>query len=129
MILTFIVLSKTYSIYRFKKDSILPDWIYSSDFYSITQTKDELSVIAVKTNLILDDTLISKDWRIFQIVGPLDFSLIGIIADISKIFKDKQISIFTISTYETDYILIKQKDLNLGADALRKKGHKITIEN
>ena len=129
MILTFIVLSKTYSIYRFKKDSILPDWIYSSDFYSITQTKDELSVIAVQTNLILDDTLISKDWRIFQIVGPLDFSLIGIIADISKIFKDKQISIFTISTYETDYILIKQKDLNLGADALRKKEHKITIEN
>jgi hypothetical protein len=129
MILDFIVLAKKYSIYRFRKDSILPDWIYSSDFYSITQTKDELSVIATQTSFDLDNIIKSEDWRIFKIVGTLDFSLIGIIADVSKIFKEINISIFSISTYDTDYILVKQKDLNSGIEALREKGHNVSVEN
>lgn len=90
---------------------------------------DELSVIAIQTSFDLDDIIKSEDWRIFKIVGPLDFSLIGIIAEVSKIFKETNISIFTISTYDTDYILVKQKDLDLGIEALREKGHKVSIEN
>jgi uncharacterized protein len=129
MILNLIVLAKKYSIYRFRKDSILPDWIYSSDFYSVTKTKDELSVIAAQTNSVLDDIAISKDWRIFKIIGPLDLSLIGIIAEVSKIFMERKISIFTISTYDTDYILVKEKDINLGVEALRDKGHIISYED
>ena len=108
---------------------MLPDWIYSSDFYSITQTTDEISVIATQTNFDLEDVIKSEDWRIFKIVGPLDFSLIGIISEVSKIFKQIKISIFTISTYDTDYILVKQKDLNSGIEALIEKGHKVSIEN
>jgi hypothetical protein len=129
MILNFMVLAKKYSIYRFRKDSKLPDWIYKSDFYSITQTKDELSVIAAQSEAITEDVIINKDWRIFKIAAPLDFSLIGIIADVSGIFQEEKISIFTISTYDTDYILVKQKDLSKGIKALRKKGHIISLEN
>jgi hypothetical protein len=127
--MNFVVLPNKYSIYRFKVNSKLPDWIYSSDFYSITKTKDELSVIATQPNFVLDDIVINNDWRILKIIGPLEFSLIGIIADVSKIFKERKISIFAISTYDTDYILVKQKDLNLGLEALREKGHIISIEN
>jgi uncharacterized protein len=127
--MNFVVLPNKYSIYRFKVNSKLPDWIYSSDFYSLTKTKDELSVIATQQNFVLDDIVINNDWRILKIIGPLEFSLIGIIADVSLIFKERRISIFTISTYDTDYILVKQKDLNLGLEALREKGHIISIEN
>ncbi|MBN2259828.1 MAG: ACT domain-containing protein [Clostridiales bacterium] len=122
-------MQKKYSIYRFKKDTELPNWIYSSDFYSIAQTKDELSVIATQTNFDLEGIIKSEDWRIFKIVGPLDLSLIGIISEVSRIFNETKISIFKISTYDTDYILVKQKNLNSGIEALREKGHKVSIEN
>ena len=123
-----IVLKKKYSIYKFKDDCLLPDWIYLSDFYSITKTKDELSVIAIQSDLISEKIACSKDWKILKFVGPLDFSLIGIIADISTILKEKKIPIFTISTYDTDYILVKQDKLNIGIKALRDKKYIISIE-
>jgi hypothetical protein len=124
-----IILKKRYSIYKFKSDCVLPDWIYLSDFYSITKTKDELSVIAIQTDSISEKITCSKDWRILKVDGPLDFSLIGIIADISIILKEKKISIFTISTYDTDYILVKQNKLNIGIKALRDKKYTISLEN
>jgi hypothetical protein len=124
-----IVLKKRYSIYKFKSDCVLPGWVYLSDFYSITKTKDELSVIAIQTDSISEKITCSKDWRILKVDGPLDFSLIGIIADISIILKEKKISIFTISTYDTDYILVKQNKLNIGIKALRDKKYTISLEN
>lgn len=128
MKLSLVLLAKKYSIYKFKMDSLLPDWIYSSDFYSITKTNDELSVVANQIDALTENINVSKDWRIFKVKGPLDFSLIGIIAEISNILKGEKIPIFTISAYDTDYFLIKQKDLNNAIKALKDKGHKITIE-
>jgi uncharacterized protein len=128
MLMKFIVLKGKYSIYKFKNGSALPGWIYSSDFYSVTKTKDELSVIAVQSDIISEDIACSNDWRIFKIEGPLDFSQVGIIADISVIFKEKNIPLFTISTFETDYILVKENDLSTGMKALRDKGHQISTE-
>ncbi len=112
------VLKEKYSIYKFRNDNTLPEWIYLSDFYSITKTKDELSVVTVQNDLVSEGFTCNKDWRILKVVGPLDFSMIGIIADISNIMKDRKISIFAISTYDTDYILVKQKDLNTAIKAL-----------
>jgi uncharacterized protein len=123
-----IVLAGKYSIYKFRNDSVLPDWIYLSEFYSITKTSDELSVVAVQHNMIPEITGCSKDWRILKILGPLDFSLIGIIADISNILKEEEISIFIVSSYDTDYILVKQKDLKSGIQALANKDYNISIE-
>ena len=124
-----IILKKRYSVYKFKSDCVLPGWVYLSDFYSITKTKDELSVIAIPPDSISEKITCSKDWRILKVDGPLDFSLIGIIADISIILKEKKISIFTISTYDTDYILVKQNKLNIGIKALRDKKYTISLEN
>ena len=123
-----ILLNNKYSIYKFKNESVLPEWIYLSDFYSVTRTKEEISVVAPQTDLISEDILCNKDWRIIKVAGPLDFSLVGIIADLSSVFKKKNIPIFTISTYDTDYILVKQKDINAGIQALTENGHTISIE-
>jgi hypothetical protein len=123
-----IVLANIYSIYRFDIESTLPDWIYQSDFYSITRTDEELSVIAVQNDLISEKIICNKDWRILKIAGPLDFSLIGIIADISHILKEQKISIFTISTYDTDYFLVKQEDLKTGIEALVKNVYSVSFE-
>ena len=126
--MNFEVLEGNYAIYRFGNESSLPDWIYSSGFYSITKTKDEISVVASQNDLPPSDITCNKDWRIIKIQGPLDFSLVGIIAEITAIFKKKKISIFTISTYDTDYFIIKQKNLDIGIQALIENDHKVTIE-
>lgn len=120
-----IVLEKKYSIYKFEADSVLPEWIYLSGFYSITKTTEEISVVTEQTDQIPGNIPCSKDWRIIKVAGPLDFSLVGIIADISAILKEAKIPIFTISTYDTDYILLKQKDLETGVKALTEKNYKI----
>lgn len=117
------VLPKTYSIYKFKTDCILPGWIYSSEFYSITKTKDELSVVAGQTDPVSETIAYSTDWRILKIIGPLDLDMIGVIAGISNILKEHKISIFTISTFDTDYILVKQKDLSDAIFALSENNH------
>ena len=121
------ILNDKYSIYKFKSESALPAWIYSSEFYSITKTRDEVSVVAIQTDLTSEDIICkNNDWRMIKIEGPLDFSIVGIIADLSAIFKKKNISIFTLSTYDTDYILLKQKDLDTGIQMLIENGHNIS---
>jgi len=130
MILDFILLKGEYSIYRFKRDSPIPEWIYDSDFYSVTRTTDELSIICKPVDLIMgNDIKIDNHWRILKIEGVLDLSLIGIIATVSTILKDNKIPIFTISTFDTDYILVKDRDLNKTVAALRHAGHKLLTEN
>ena len=123
------ILEETYSIYRFNIGSVLPEWIYSSEFYSVTKTKDEISVVTSQTDSNPANCLSNRDWRIIKIEGPLDFSLVGIIADLSAILKKKNISIFTISTFDTDYIFVKQKDLSDGIKALIENGYIISDEN
>ena len=120
-----ILSTKKYSIYKFQKDSDLPDWIYSSEFCSVTRTDEELSVVTAQTDQISDWSASSNDWRLFKIEGPLDFSLIGVIADISAILKEVKISIFIISTHDTDYILVKENDLNTSIASLKKSGYNI----
>lgn len=123
--MNFKVLSGKYAIYRFAIGSVLPEWIYSSDFYSVTKTTDEISVVARQSDAIERVIACNKEWRIIRIEELLDFSLVGIIADISAIFKKKNVSIFTISTYDTDYFLIKQKDLDIGIQALIENKHNV----
>jgi hypothetical protein len=122
------VLKKKFSILEFQADSVLPDWIYLSDFYSITKTQEELSVVTSQPDSFNENIKCSKDWRVLKIIGPLDFSLIGVIADISNILKDARVPIFTISTYNTDYILVRQKDLDVTIKALRDKNYNIMID-
>jgi hypothetical protein len=128
MHLTLIILKDIYTIYKFKPDSDIPDWIKNSDFYSVTKTKDELSVVSKQIDLLTETQGINKDWTILRIQGPLDFSLIGIIAEISGILEEAKISIFTISTYDTDFILVKNKNLIKAIDSIKANGHKIKYE-
>lgn len=129
MYLDFTLLKDLYSIYRLKKDSAIPDWTYESEFYSLTRTKDELSIVCKQVANTMDDKIkIDSHWRILKINGPLDLSMIGIIAEISNLLKENKIPIFTISTYDTDYILVKNQNIDKVLTVLKNNGHKIFIE-
>jgi hypothetical protein len=101
-----------------------------SDFYSITRTRDELSIVCKQTDINPDDNIMTdKNWKILKISGPLDLSSVGIIADISSLLKSWKIPIFSVSTYDTDYILIKNQNLETALAVLKDNGNSITVEN
>lgn len=123
-ILTMKLLKEKYGVCRLDKTDSIPNWAKDSDFFSITKTLDELSIVCSQQN-IPNDIKCEKDWRILKIEGPLDFSLIGILASISTILAQKEISIFAVSTYDTDYILVKDNDVDNAIEALVNKGYEI----
>ncbi len=128
MKLKFLLLKDSYIIYKLKNNTGIPPAVFLSDFYSVTGTAKELSVVS-KIKINPEDTLESnKDWRILTVAGPLDLSLTGIIAEISGLLREKNIPIFTISTYETDHILVKSSDLKKTVEALKLTGHEVIAE-
>ena len=89
------------------------------------RTDQEKSLVC-PTAIVPDNTLArDDDWRAFRICGELDFSLIGILAKISKILAENAIGIFAISTYNTDYILTKEKNFDKALQVLADAGYEI----
>jgi hypothetical protein len=104
------LLPNNYGICRFNPDFEIPEWAYSSTFLSITKTVDEFSIVC-EENLIPPRTKCEKNWRAFKIEGPFDFALTGILSSVLSPLANAEISIFAISTYDTDYVLVKTDNL------------------
>ena len=97
----------------------------SSEFYFIGKTDEELSLVC-KTEEAPENTIERDDgWRGFRIQGVLDFSLIGILSKISGILAENKIGIFAVSTYNTDYILVKEENFGRALEVLAKEGYVI----
>lgn len=91
--------------------------------FFIGSTDAELSLVC-ETDKTPADTLAREDgWRAFRIVGQLDFSLTGILSKIAAVLADEKIGIFAVSTYDTDYILVKAERLDRAVEALRGAGY------
>ena len=96
-----------------------------SGLYFIGSTDAELSLVC-ETDRAPADTLAREDgWRAFRVVGTLDFSLTGILSRIATVLADERIGIFAVSTYDTDYILVKRENLDRAAEALKRAGYGI----
>ncbi len=124
MALTMKLLSGKYGVCSLGAFEAIPAWADNGEFYSITKTSDELSIVCSESN-IPNNIKSERDWRILKVEGPLDFSLIGIISSISSVLAKQKISVFVISTYDTDYILIKEKYLRKSIDSLQDEGYNI----
>ena len=96
-----------------------------ADFYFIGKTDEELSLVC-RTEDTPQNTIERDDgWRGFRIQGVLDFSLIGILAKLSGILASHKIGIFAVSTYNTDYILVKEENFERAMEALASEGYEI----
>jgi len=120
--LSLILLSESLSIYRFRPDVPLPA-MPSEGFWSITRTQDELSLVC-PSNCVPDACERREDgWRALRVAGTLDFSLIGILAPILHCLADAGVSVFALSTYDTDYILIRETSLSAAQSVLSAAGY------
>ncbi len=122
--LTMQLLKEKFSVCRLDSNEKIPSWIGDNGFVSITRTLDELSIVCLEENVPKEITQ-EKDWRILQVKGPLDFSLVGILSAISTLLANNKISIFAISTYDTDYILVKDTEINNAISILSTSGYQV----
>lgn len=103
----------------------LSDLNLKSDFYFIGKTDEELSLVC-ETDKTPRNTIESDDgWRGFRIQGVLDFSLVGILARLSGILAEHKIGIFAVSTYNTDYILVKEENYERTLNVLASEGYTV----
>jgi hypothetical protein len=122
--LTFILLPDLYGVCRLGQGASFPEWA-TGEFVSITRTSDELSVICLE-KLIPDAVRCERGWRSLRVAGSMEFSLIGVVASFVKPLAEAGISVFVISTFDTDYLLVKENDLANVVSALHAAGHSVT---
>lgn len=104
------ILDEKFAICKLSPTSNIPTWIQNKTFYSITKTADELSIVCFEKS-VPKNIISEKGWKAIVVNEELDFSLIGIISSISTSLSKNGISVFVISTFNTDYILIKEEKL------------------
>lgn len=98
---------------------------FKAEFYFVGRTDEEVSLVC-RTEDVPSETIKRDDgWRGFRIEGILDFSLIGILSKLSSILADNKIGIFAVSTYNTDYILVKEEHYNRAMDILADAGYTV----
>ena len=105
------------------KVSDIGDLDLSAGFYFIGRTDEEISLVCETAKTPRSTTAREDGWRAFRICGTLDFSLIGILSKISGVLAENGIGIFAVSTYNTDYILVKEENLGRAVKALENEGY------
>jgi len=125
-LLTLSVLRDSYAVCRLDPTSPIPDWAQTGEFQSITRTPAELSIVCDEKNVPVGISF-EPGWRTLKMEGPLDFILTGIVASVAEPLADAGVAIFPIATYDTDYILVKEAQLELAVRALADYGHAVRV--
>lgn len=116
------ILDDSFTVHRFSVESEIPTQVFQSKLYSISRTDEELSVVC-SSFVILDSEKSESGWSCIKVLGPLDFSLTGILAGIAEVLASAEISIFAVSTFDTDYILLKSEKLQRAQQVLQRAGY------
>lgn len=125
MNLTLTILPQKMAIARFQKNHWPGPWWLSADFFSLTQTEEELSIVCDEAAVPRDVNKVERGWRCFKVLGPLDFGLVGILAKLSAILAEANIPIISISTHDTDHIMVRDVNVKETTEALKKAGFTI----
>jgi len=106
----------------------LPSWASAGDFFSVTRTSEELSVVCL-ANQVPSSLTAETGWRALKVHGPFALSEIGVLAALAAALAHAKVSLFAISTFSTDYLLVSDKNLNAAVAALRAAGHSVMDDN
>jgi hypothetical protein len=120
--LTLTVVEGIFAVCRLEPDAPIPPWAAAGDFVSITRTGDELSIV-VRQDAVPKGICSERGWCCLRVDGAIPFSEIGILAALTAALAESGVSVFAVSTFDTDYVLVKHKDLVVAAEALRGHGH------
>jgi hypothetical protein len=123
MNLTLSLLPERMAICRLGPDASAPR-ADGNRFLSVTRTQDELSIVCPEAD-VPEEVQSDLGWRCLKVAGPLDLALTGVLASLVNPLAAAYINIFAISTYDTDYLLVKEENLARSIDILTRSGHKV----
>lgn len=115
---------ETLAVVRLGPGATVPAWAESSSIFSVTATASETSVVCAARN-VPKKSVHQRPFTAFEVEGPLDFALTGILAGLLAPLAEEEISVFTLSTFDTDWILVPKGDAERAAEAWRRSGHTV----
>jgi hypothetical protein len=118
-----IVLPGSYAVCRLPAEAAFPDWA-AGDLVSVTRTAGEMSVVC-REDAVPEGTWCERGWRCLRVAGTLDFALVGVLASLLVPLGEAGVSVFAVSTFDTDYLLVRDDDLARATAALRAAGHPV----
>ncbi len=122
--LTLTVLPGRYAVCRLDPGAAIPSWATAGALFSITRTADELSILC-PDGAVPPGVRHAGDWRALKLEGPFDFSEVGILASVTTPLADTGVSLFAVSTFDTDYVLVKEAMLDRAVSALTACSHQV----
>lgn len=121
---TLAVVAETMTIHSLAANAVIPPEVLRSQLFFIAKTAEELSIVVPETVPIESDDS-DGGWRALEVLGPLNLSMVGIMAAIGNVLAKAKISIFVLSTFETDFFLVKNKSLEAALLALEADGYTV----
>jgi len=118
------VLPGPLAMVRLAADAALPDWATRDGFFSVTRTGEELSIVC-DADRVPSGVSAEKGWRVLKVKGPFALSEVGVLAVLAATLAEAKVSLFAISTFDTDYLLVSEKQLSAAVAALRSAGHRV----
>jgi hypothetical protein len=112
------------AICRLEPDADLPAWVQGVSFCTITRTDEELSIVCPQA-AVPGSVFCDLGWRCLKIKGPMDLAEIGVLYALARPLAEAEISVFALSTFNTDYLLVKEKDLERAIRVLSQQGHNV----
>lgn len=124
-VLSLRVLPGSFALVRLDPALPVPAWASGGALSSVTRTADELSIVC-EAERAPAGVAAHSDWRCLAVAGPLDLSAVGILAALTDALAEVGVSLFAISTFDTDYLLVRSAALETAVDALRRRGHSVS---
>ena len=118
------LLPNTFAVCQFHPDNHIPYWALMGNFVSLTRTNEELSIICQQSN-VPGDVDAERGWRCIQVQGAFDFSVVGVHASLAIPLAEANISVLSVATYATDYLLVKEEYVEQALQVLEQAGHAI----
>jgi len=124
MILNLDLLEGAFAVVRLNPDEPVPAWARGGALWSITQTPDELSILCASER-VPPGLRTEGPFRALKVRGPLDMAMIGVLTSIADPLANASVSIFALSTFDTDYVLVREIEVETALRALRLAGHQV----
>lgn len=115
---------ETLAVVRFPSGAEIPEWAESSSIFSVTATATETSVVCAARS-VPRKARHERPFTAFAVVGPLDFALVGVLVELLTPLAEAEISVFTVSTFDTDWILVPADAANRAEEEWRRRGHTV----
>lgn len=121
--LTLTLMPERLAVCRFDPDTAMPAWVFhrAAHFFCVMRTHAELSVVCPEEDLPPSVEQVEKPWRAFELLGPIPFSTTGVIASLVEPLAEASIPVFVLSTFDTDYILVKAEHVDRASEVLASR--------